>query len=122
LIKNALTDREFKKYFDSIEGMNSPTLEEYKNYIQTNPEFNNNEELRQQYLKLLLEDQEIIDKITEIISSLHGGKKRIKRRKTNRYIKSGKHKKTKKHNTKKHNIKKHKTKKHNIKKHKLCLN
>ena len=84
-------------------------MEGYKNYIQTNPEFNNKEEVRQKYLEIL-EKKDIIDKITETIDIMSGGRKKriIKRRKT---IKRN-------YNKKKHNktIRKKKVKSHKHKK------
>jgi hypothetical protein len=80
-LKSAVTGSEFQRYFATVEDINGPTLEGYKNYIQTNPEFNNNEKLREKYLELL-EDPEVIDKIRETIEIMSGGKKRkqIKRK------------------------------------------
>jgi len=87
-LKNAVTGSLFQKYFESVTDVAGPTLEGYKNYIQTNPEFNNKEEVRQKYLEYL-EEQDIIDKITETIDIMSGGKKKrgmkcktMKRRKT----------------------------------------
>lgn len=74
-LKNAVTGSLFQKYFESVEDVAGPTLDGYKNYIQTNPEFNNKEELRQKYLELL-KDQTIIDKITETITIMSGEGKR----------------------------------------------
>jgi uncharacterized protein YjbI with pentapeptide repeats len=93
LLKIAVTDSEFQKYFGSIQDNISPTLEGYKIYIQTSASLS--EERRNKFLTLL-EDPEIVKKIEETISISSGGKKlkRIKRRKTNRYMKSRKHKKT----------------------------
>jgi uncharacterized protein YjbI with pentapeptide repeats len=93
LLKIAVTESEFQKYFGSIQDDTSPTLEGYKIYIQTSASLS--EERRNKFLTLL-EDPEIVKKIEETISISSGGKKlkRIKRRRTNRYMKSRKHKKT----------------------------
>lgn len=108
-LKNAVTGSVFQKYFESVTDVAGPTLEGYKNYIQTNPEFNNKEEVRQKYLEIL-EKKDIIDKITETIDIMSGGRKKriIKRRKT---IKRN-------YNKKKHNktIRKKKVKSHKHKK------
>ena len=77
-LKRAVTGSLFQRYFGTVD---EATLEGYTNYIETNPEFNNNEELRQTYLELL-EDPEVIDKIRQTIEIMSGGKKRkqIKRK------------------------------------------
>lgn len=118
-LKNAITGSEFRKYFESIEDVDGPTLEGYKNYIQTNPEFDNKEELKQKYIELL-KDQTIIDKITEIINTMSGGKKKriIKRRKS---IKRNSDKKKDKKTIRKKKVKSHKHKK-TIKKNKKSKN
>jgi hypothetical protein len=101
-LKNAVTGSLFEKYFKSVEtDPAGPSLEGYKNYIQTSPEFNEKEGLRQKYIELL-EEKEIFDKITETINIMSGGKKKKHntgtRRKTN----------TRKTNTRKTYKKKHK--------------
>jgi uncharacterized protein YjbI with pentapeptide repeats len=119
-LKSAVTGSFFEKYYKTVDDVAGPTLEGYKNYIQTNPEFNNKEELRRKYLELL-EDQTIIDKITETIDIMSGGKKKrvmkfktMKRRKTiKRNTDKKKHKKTVRKNNKLH---KQSNYKHNHKK------
>ena len=106
-LKSAVTGSLFEKYYKTVDDVAGPTLEGYKNYIQTNPELNNKEELRRKYLEFL-EDQTIIDKITETINIMSGGKKK-RTMKRNTYKK--KHKKT----IRKKKVKSHKDKK-NIKK------
>jgi hypothetical protein len=119
-LKNAVTGSEFQIYFATVEDINGPTVEGYKEYIRTNASLN--AERRDKFLALL-EDPEIVKMIEDTIRIMSGGKKQkhIKRRKTNRYMKSGKHKKTiKKRMLSKHKktIKKHMLKKHMLNKHK----
>ena len=92
-LKNAVTGSEFQIYFATVEDINGPTVEGYKNYIRTNASLK--AERRDEFLALL-EDPEIVKMIEDTIRIMSGGKKQkhIKRRKTNKYMKSGKHKKT----------------------------
>lgn len=93
-LKKAVTGSEFQRYFATVD-INDPTVEGYKKYIQTNASLD--VETRDKFLALL-EDPEIIKILEETISIMSGGggkkQKHIKRRKTNRYMKSRKNKKT----------------------------
>jgi hypothetical protein len=92
--KKAVTGSEFQRYFATV-GINDPTVEGYKKYIQTNASLD--VESRDKFLALL-EDPEIIKILEETLSIMSGGggkkQKHIKRRKTNRYMKLRKNKKT----------------------------
>jgi uncharacterized protein YjbI with pentapeptide repeats len=114
-LKNAVTGSVFQKYFETVDDISGSTLEGYKNYIQTNPEFNNKEELRQKYIELL-QDMSIIDKITETISIMSGGRKNKNHNKGRKTIKCKIGKKT--HKKKTHKKKTHKKKTHKKKTHK----
>jgi uncharacterized protein YjbI with pentapeptide repeats len=124
-LKNAVTGSLFEKYFKSVEtDPAGPSLEGYKNYIQTSPEFNEKEGLRQKYIELL-EEKEIFDKITETINIMSGGKKKKHntgtRRKTNTRKTNTRKTNTRKTNTRKTNTRKTNTRKTYKKKHKKTL-
>ena len=107
-LKNTVTGSLFEKYFKSVEtDPAGPSLEGYKTYIQTSPEFNEKEGLRQKYIELL-EDKEIVDKITETINIMSGGKKKkhitgTRRKTIKRKTDKKKHKKTLKNSKRKIN-------------------